>query len=193
MIVAYLLIAVFVVLDVWLGVKLVEYIYCAFIRHQPPFVAANKKMRRAVADEILANYRNIKTVCEIGSGHGNLARYIARHCKVRVFALENMPFSVFVSKLFGMFGPWRCKTVWSDAFDWLDNNKEPVDIAVAYLGPRVMLRLKAYAVKFDVLISLDFEVPGLKPVRTIDVCPGHTVYAGKKYPHRLYVYELGRR
>lgn len=193
MIVAYLLIAAFVVLDLWLGIKLFEYIYCAFIRHQPPFVPANEKMRRAVAGEILAHYPNAKTVVEVGSGHGYLARHIARRCKVRVFALENMPFSVFMSKIWGMFGAWRCKTVWCDAFEWMDNRKEPIDIAVAYLGPEMTTRLKEYNDKFEVLMSLDFELPDEDPVRTIDLGPGYTRYLGKKYPHRLYVYEFRKR
>ena len=53
-----------------------------------------------------------------------------------------------------------------------------VDIAVAYMGPNVTPRLATYSNKFDVLISVDFAIPELKPVRVVDVCNGYTIYAG---------------
>lgn len=190
MIFVYLLVLVLVAVDIWLGIKFVEYACCVFVRHQPPFVPANKKLQRAVVDEILSHYGNAATVCEIGAGHGGLARYIARHCNVRVVALENMPFAASVSKVLGIFCRGRCKTIWCDAFEWLDNATEPADIAVAYLGPKLTPRLASYGDKVKVLLSLDFEIPNMRPVRVIDVCDGHTIYGGKKYPHRLFVYEF---
>ena len=47
-----------------------------------------------------------------------------------------------------------------------------VDIAVAYMGPEVTAGLVRYANKFNVLISVDFAIPELKPVRVVDVCNG---------------------
>ena len=58
------------------------------------------------------------------------------------------------------------------------------------MSPEVNQSLMDYLDKFDVLISVDFEIPDISPVRVIDVGNGYTRYAGKKYPHRLYVYEL---
>lgn len=58
------------------------------------------------------------------------------------------------------------------------------------MSPEVNQSLMDYLDKFDVLISVDFEMTKLQPVRVIDVGNGYTTYAGKKYPHRLYVYEL---
>lgn len=190
MIFVYLLVLVLVVVDIWLGIKFIEYVYCANVRHQPPFVPANKKMRHVVISEILSHYGNAATVCEIGAGHGGLARYIARHCNVRVVALENMPFAASVSKVLGILSWGRCQTVWCDAFEWLDKVPEPIDVAVAYLGPNLTPRLSKYGDKIKVLLSLDFEIPNMRPVRIIDVYDGYTIYGGKKYPHRLFVYEF---
>ena len=187
---AYALVLIFFIFDIWLGIKLFEYAFCAFVRHQPPFVAANKKMRNAVANEILTHYADAQTICEIGSGHGGLARYLARRCKKQVFAVENMPFSVFVSKIKGLFLGRRCRTVWADAFEWLKDVQVPIDIVVAYLSPQMTPRIAEYNDKFGVFIAIDFEVPGRKPVRVIDVGEGCTVYGGKKYPHKLFVYEF---
>ena len=64
------------------------------------------------------------------------------------------------------------------------------DIAVMYMGPNVNIGSETYLNKFDVLISVDFEIPDISPVCVIDVGNGYTRYAGKKYPHRLYVYEF---
>jgi len=47
-----------------------------------------------------------------------------------------------------------------------------VDIAVAYMGPKVTPCLTKYSSKFDVLISVDFEMTKLQPVRVIDVGGG---------------------
>ncbi len=40
-----------------------------------------------------------KKICELGSGFGGLARVIARNTKADVYALENMPFAAFMSKI----------------------------------------------------------------------------------------------
>ena len=105
-------------------------------------------MRCAVADEILAHYSDVKNIAEIGSGYGGMARYIARRTGAHVIAIENMPFSVFVSKFLGMLGPRCCETDWCDAFEWMKGVKESIDVAITYLGPRVMPRMKGYVGKF---------------------------------------------
>ena len=84
------------------------------------------------------------------------------------------------------------RTVWGDVFQYLENMDGQADIAVAYMGPEVTAGLVRYANKFNVLISVDFEIPEIKTVRVVDVCDGCTRYQGKKYPHRLYVYEFNR-
>lgn len=82
------------------------------------------------------------------------------------------------------------RTVWGNIYQYLENMHGRVDIAVAYMGPNVTPRLATYSNKFGVLISVDFEIPDMSPVRVIDVGNGYTRYAGKQYPHRLYVYEF---
>lgn len=187
---AYVLVAAFILLDLWLAIGWLEYFVCAVILRQPPFVACTRKMCRVVSDQILTYYPDAKTVCEIGSGHGGLARHIARRAGVRVDAVENMPFSVFVSRVSCALFGWRCRTIWADAFEWLARPGVSYDIGVAYLGPTLTPRLAKYKKKFRVFISLDFELPGLVPVRVIDMGAGYTRYKNKMYPHRLFVYEF---
>lgn len=114
-----LLIAIFI-FDIYLGGKFFEYVYCANIKHQPPLVASNKYERQLVVEQIKTKYPKAKNICEIGAGFGGLARTIARNTKANVYALENMPFSAFVSKLSDIL--LRCKnnhTIFSDAFEYL--------------------------------------------------------------------------
>lgn len=176
-------------LDIFLFFKNAEYAYCAFISHQPPFVPSNKYLRRAASDVICNYYPDTKLVCEIGSGFGGLARFVARRCNCDVIALENMPFSACVS--------WCCdffcrhsRTIRCDALAYMKNTDKHFDIAVAYLGPKLTPVLSEYKDKFSVLITLDFEIPEIRPTRIIDVGHGMTRYNGVLYPHRLFVYEF---
>lgn len=184
----YILIVAFIVLDLFLALRVIEYIYCAFLHKQPPMVASNNALRAIVADQINKYYPNAKRICEIGSGFGGLARYVSRHTNAKVVGVENMPFSAFVSWVLGVFG--KSSTVWGDAFGYLRNTREPFDIGIAYLGPKLTPMLKDYGDKIRVLISLDFKMPNMKPVRTIDLGYGNTVYHGKKYPHKVFIYEF---
>lgn len=184
----YILVGLFVLLDLFLVLKFIEYIYCAFFHGQPPMVASNKKLRQMVANQINKYYPNAYSVCEIGAGFGGMARYIARHTNATVTGIENMPFSVFVSKFLDIFS--KSKTVWGDAFEYMDKLPGTFDIGIAYLGPKLTPLLKNYTGKMHVLISLDFKVPGIKPVRVVDMGYGNTIYRGKKYPHKLFIYEF---
>ena len=42
----------------------------------------------------------------------------------------------------------------------------------------------------DVNEHLDFEIEKMRPTRVIDLGYGYTLYNHKKYPHRVFVYEL---
>ena len=65
------------------------------------------------------------------------------------------------------------------------------DVAIAYLGPTATPMIQKYKDKIKVLISLDFEIKGLKPMRIIDMSKdGYTLYKRIKYPHRLFVYNF---
>jgi len=119
-----------------------------------------------------------------------LAHFIANNTNANVFAVENMPFSVFISKFLDIFHKGKNKTVWNDLFKYLDESDINFDVCVAYLGPDLTQKLLKYKHKMPVFISLDFEIAGIKPKRIIDLEHGHTLYKGKKYPHKLFIYEF---
>lgn len=187
-ILVYIAIFILSVWMVYLFLYNLERIICS-VRHQIPFVPSNKDLRNAVIKEIKTHYPNIKTACDIGSGYGGLAREIANKFNVRVWALENMPFSAFISKMMDMITGTKSKTILCDAFEYIKKS-DGFDIAVAYLGPSVNPRLIELKPKVRVLITLDVPVMGLDAIRTIDLSNGATMYGREKYPHRLFVYEF---
>ncbi len=188
----YIIFAVVACVTVYYGVKFIEYSWNVIVSKKPPFVPANKAECAAVVQQINAFYPCANTVLELGSGYGGLARYIARNTSAHVVGVERMPASAFISWVSDKLHRVNSRTVWGDVFGYLKNMGGRVDIAVAYMGPKVTPVLADYSNKFDVLISVDFAVPEITPVRVVDVCDGYTWYAGKKYPHRLYVYEFNR-
>ena len=189
--VAYFLLVVFCLVDLFLIIKFIEFVYCANIRFQPPLVSSTRKLRQYVINQIRTNYPNAKTICEIGSGFGGLARVIARNTDANVYALENMPFSALVSKILDLASYCKGnKTIWCDAFKYLDNTPQKFDVAVAFLGPTLTPKIYKYKNKIDVLISLDFEIPKLKPKYVLDIGHGCTVYKKIEYPHKLFIYEF---
>lgn len=192
MLLMYILLIALVIFDIYLGVKFLEYVYCANIKHQPPLVASAACLRRNTVEQIVKYYNKSKNICEIGSGFGGLARAVAKQTKANVYALENMPFSAFVSKICDFIvGCKNNHTVRCDAFEYLDKTNKKFDVAIAYLGPIATPRIQQYKNKIRVLISLDFAIKNLKPTRVIDLSQeGYTVYKKIKYPHRLFVYEF---
>lgn len=184
------MIAFLIALYLIMIIKFVEYMYCSRIRRQPPLVASNNGLRQLVIEQIKTYYPDAKNICEIGSGLGGLARRIAKNTNANVYALENMPCTVFVAKMFDFLTRAKNKTIWCDAFRWLNDTKIKFDIAVAYLGPEFTTILPKYKNKIQVIISLDFEIENMKPTRIINLGYGFTLYNHKKYPHRLFIYEL---
>jgi len=187
----YTLLIVLIIYDIYLCVKLTEFAYCAFVRHQPPLYASANMLRERVIEQIITKYNKSKNICEIGSGFGGLARAIAFSTNAKVYALENMPFSALVSKIADYKS--KCKnnkTIWCDAFKYLKNTDIKFDVAVAYLGPTFTSKLYNYRNKFNVLISIDFEIQGTKPTKIIDIGYGYTTYMGTRYPHKLFIYEF---
>lgn len=170
--------------------RIIEYIYCVVWKKQAPFVACCFVHKRAIVAQIKQFYPDAKSVVEVGSGDGGLARYIARHTKARVYALENMPFCVFLSRIGDLFCFAKSKTIWCDAFEYLKKTDKKFDVAIAFLGPKITPKLKKYNKQIKVLISMNFEIPELKPVRTVDLKRGEITYGNKKYPNKLFVYEL---
>ncbi len=187
----YIIFGLIAFIDVYFFIKITEYLYCAIILKQPPFVPSSRYLRYALVKEIHKRYSNCRVACDIGSGYGGLARFVARQCGCRVVALENMPFSAVVSWLNNAFCP-SVRTVYRDAFKYLANTDEIFDVGIAYLGPDYVSQLLRYKKRFRVLITLDFEIPEMRPVRIIDVGHGMTRYNGVLYPHRLFVYEFDK-
>lgn len=187
---SYFLIVLFVIVDVFLFFKFFEYAYCIIKKKQPPFVPSNNDLRMAVVKQINNHYKDAKLICEVGSGFGALSRYIAKNTNAEVIGLENMPLSAFFSKFLDFLSDSDSKTIWCDAYEYLDKTDKKFDIVVAYMGPEYTNRLKKYNDKIKVIISLDFEMNNMKPNRVIDLGGVATIYNRKKYPHRLYIYEF---
>ncbi len=188
----YILLVFLFIFDIFLAITFIEYRYCADIRHQPPLVSSARHLRRNTIEQIVKYYNKSKNICEIGSGFGGLARAVAKQTKANVYALENMPFSAFISKTCDLLS--GCKnnhTIWCDAFEYLAKTNKKFDVAIAYLGPTSTGKIQKYKNKVRVLISLAFEIKDLEPARVIDLSEyGFTVYNKIKYPHKLFIYEF---
>lgn len=180
------------VFEFFVGLQFIEYCYCVFVKKQAPFVPSAKCSRQITLCEIKKHYPNAKNVLEIGSGFGAFSRKIARNTNASVIGLENMPWCACISKILDIFCFKKVKTVFCDAFKYLENTDKKFDIAIAYLGPKLTPKLLKYKNKIRVLIVLDFPLPDYKPTRTIYGGPGKTKMGGKEYPHKLYIYEFKR-
>lgn len=191
--IVYSLLFAVIIFDLYLVFKILEYFYCVYVMHQAPLLASNKKLRHHVVEHLSKHYPHAKHICEIGSGFGGLARSVARKTNANIYALENMPFSVFISKTADIFlKKHNNTTIWCDAFEYLKHTDKHFDVAIAYLGPKATPKIPQYKDKIDVLISLDFEIPNLKPKRIIDLKCGYVIYHKTKYPHKLFIYEFNR-
>lgn len=169
----------------------IERIICVFHFHQIPFVPSASKLRGAVLREICMYYPQAQTIMEIGAGYGGLARQIARRTNATVYAIENMPFSFAVLKMFNfIFRTRNCIAIRADAFKYIRKMRRHIDIGIAYLGPGINDKLRPYAKKFRVLITLDAPIRGLKPTRIVDLSKyGSTRWNGFVWPHKLFIYE----
>ena len=114
----------------------IERAFCVLKLHQIPFVPSAHILRRAVINEICIHYPHARTVMEIGAGYGGLARKIPRNTNATVYAIENMPFSCTVLKIFNFICRTRnCIAICDDVFKYIRNRRTRIDIGIAYLGP----------------------------------------------------------
>ena len=171
----------------------IERLMCVFVRRQIPFVPSERALRRETVREIISHYPHAKTVVEIGAGYGGMARKIARNTGAQVYAIENMPFTFFMLRLLNLLMcARRCTPIRADAFKYLTETKRHFDIGIAYLGPGPNKKLAQFANKFNVIITLDAPIAGLKPTRIVDLSRyGFTRWNGVPYPHMLFIYEFG--
>ncbi len=185
----YAVIVIIAIFEIYMIIYLIEHLVCINVLHQVPFVATGKHAKKLLVQEIKKHYPNTKNICEIGSGYGSLARFLGKKTGANVVALENMPFSAFISKTADLIQN-KSKTIKCDAFDYLTKTKQKFDIGIAYLSPNDSFRLLKYKNKIKTLITLDFAISGVKPTRTIDVGHGYTFYNHKPYPHKIFIYEF---
>ena len=186
----YFFVIALCVFELFMGIQFIEYCFCVFVKKQAPFVPSTNTSRKITAITINKYYKNAKNIVEIGSGFGAFSRYIARKTHANVIGLENMPWCAFISKILDIFCFAKNKTVFCDAFEYLDKTNKTFDIAIAYLGPKLTPKLLKYKKKIKTLISLDFPLPDYEPTKIIDGGPGTTTMGGKQYPHKLYIYEF---
>ena len=182
----YIVIAIVILYDIYV----IEYFYTTRIRGQVPLVFSSRKSRKLVAQYIARNYKNAELICEVGSGIGGMKRMVARYVNARVIGLENIRFNVFCSKIFDWLSGGKSETVLCDAYEWLDNTNEKIDVIISYMEPTETTNLIRYSNKINVIISLDFQINGMNPTSVINAGRGFTKKKKKKYPHRLYIYEL---
>lgn len=182
----YIVIAIVILYDIYV----IEYFYTTRIRGQVPLVFSSRKSRKLVAQYIARNYKNAELICEVGSGIGGMKRMVARYVNARVIGLENIRFNVFCSKIFDWLSGGKSETVLCDAYEWLDNTNEKIDVIISYMEPTETTNLIRYSNKINVIISLDFQINGMNPTSVINAGRGFTKFRHKKYPHRLYIYEL---
>lgn len=182
----YIVIAIVILYDIYV----IEYFYTTRIRGQVPLVFSSRKSRKLVAQYIARNYKNAELICEVGSGIGGMKRMVARYVNARVIGLENIRVNVFCSKIFDWLSGGKSETVLCDAYEWLDNTNEKIDVIISYMEPTETTNLIRYSNKINVIISLDFQINGMNPTSVINAGRGFTKFRHKKYPHRLYIYEL---
>jgi len=175
-------------IELYVFISGAEYLWCVF-HHQIPYVHSSKYLRRAAVDEIHKHFPDATSACDIGAGYGGLARYIAKHCNMSVVALENMPFTITIARIFNLITHSRVQIIKCDAFKYLKTSPH-FNIGVAYLGPTVNYKLAAYKKQFDAIITFDVPIDKLEPTRIIDVGHGATRYGRHKYPHKLFVYDF---
>lgn len=185
---AFALVIIIALIELYIFSIGAEYIWCMF-HNQIPCVSSSKYLRRALITEINKHFPDAISICDIGAGHGGLARYIARHSAMSVVALENMPFTITVARIMNFITRSRVKIIKCNAFEYLKTSPR-FNIGVAYLGPSVNHRLAELTKTFDMIITFDVPIPTMKPTRTVDVGHGTTQYGRHKFPHKLFVYDL---
>ena len=186
----WLLFFIFIALfEIALLIYVAERWYSVRIKHQYPPVSCRARHACALVADIRKNYPNAKTVVDIGAGFGRLARAIANGTGANVYAIENMPVSVRIAKFMKFITrARRIGIVYADAFEYIPGKK--FDIGIAYLGPDMNARLRDLMPCFRVMITLDAEIPGIRPTRIIDIPGGYTYYHHiGRFPNRLYIYE----
>ncbi len=168
---------------VFLAVFLITTVVPSTIFKMTPPYPSQHVMRQALIDAIKKYYPNAKTLIDIGSGWGGLARMVGKqNPNMRIVGLEYLPLPWACSKIVRFFmGPRNVRFIYANAFKYIP--KHPSDIGVSYLLKKSMPRVNEMSKYFRVLIVLDFPIPDREPTHVIDL---HHDELGK---HRIFVYE----
>lgn len=178
-IITILFLAIFIIFSFWYAIDVI----ISQFKHMPPMVPSSHRLRNAVISEINKNFSQMRTVLDVGSCYGGMARRIANECPNKdVTAVEKMLHPVMISRMWNLFTHKHYKTIWGDAFEYIKKS-DGFDIGISYLLPPVMGKLEAMRNKFKALIVLDFPLPNAKYTRKIEL---HHDLLGK---HLMFVYE----
>ena len=93
----------------------------------PPQLPSQRQLRNAAVEQIRANYHNMRTVIDIGSGWGGLCRRVAREFpNMRVTGVELMPLTFIWSRVAkAILGPRNCRFVFGDVIKYLMSSRTP--------------------------------------------------------------------
>lgn len=137
------------------------------------------KVTKALLSEISPNFQG--KICDLGSGFGNLAHALARHCpNAEVVGIEGSPLPYLLSKIL-----FRRKNLKIHRGNFYKMDLSDYDVVVCYLYPGAMQQLVQ---KFKrelsgkTVYSHTFHLPSYVPVQTRD--------AGDLYHTLVYTYHI---
>lgn len=136
---------------------------------QVPFYPSHRLVWPCVLDLLPHKRESAIRLIEIGSGLGGMAMYIARHrADVIVEGVEIAPLPWFISKLRSRIG--GSAAVFSLG-DYQRIDFAAYDLVFAYLSPAAMpdlwLKCKKEMRPDSLLVSYEFDVPGVSPTQII--------------------------
>ena len=178
----YLYLVVFILFDLFLFVLGFE-IFITNIKGRAPEIPSTIKQRMAVVKQIHKFAPNAKTIIDIGSGWGTMVRTVAKKNKhAKVIGVEIMPLPYIYSLIRSVFVR-NAKFVRADAFKYINKDNKKFDVGITYLLTPEMRNVQKVLSHFDVLISVDFPLPDVKPTQKIKI---HRDFLAQ---HWLYVYK----
>ncbi|MDL2295853.1 class I SAM-dependent methyltransferase [Lachnospiraceae bacterium OttesenSCG-928-E19] len=137
----------------------------------------------AVVKQIQEIFPDAKTILDIGSGWGTMVRTVAKKNRnAQVVGVEIL-FLPYVYSIIRSVFVRNAKFVRGDAFKYINKDNKKFDIGITYLLTPEMRNVQKVLSHFDVLISVDFPLPDIKPTHKIKI---HRDFLAQ---HWLYVYK----
>lgn len=180
-----LLIFFFFFILVILGFILFSIFHLFFwIKSGTPFLSSNEKLLKEVEKEI--DWRGVKNFYDLGSGNGNVIRFLASdHKDISFIGYEINPFRVWISNWLSR----HLDNVKFESCDFLKKDLSRADIVFTFLLPKAMdsllSKLKKEMPKGSLLVSntFNFTDKSLKPEKIIN--PGK-----EKEFQTLYIFKF---